>query len=541
MLMVPTAIVAIAAGALHIAEWLGAAPLWVDEEMIALNIRDRGFAGLPGSLWLGQAAPLGWLFIQRAVLVTLGTSEISLRLVPLLFGLATLGAAVWVGQRWLGRPAAILFVLLCGLGEWISRYCFELKHYSADAFFALLLPALAARAADETDAGRAPARWQNWWLAAALAQWFAFGAALVTPACATLVAIAVARRFGARGVLRFAASGLLWVLSFGAHYLVSVQYANRSQYLRNYWAEYFAPQGAGPSETLEWLVERFSDLAADPGGASLAFTFWGCAILGFAVSRRRTIAAVFASVPIVAFILGLARVVPLSGRISLWVVPSLYLGLTLLVDAGVRHARDAWRTSRRRRVTAAAIAAAAGLIVSANIFVRGAERVDLARPRESNRGLNDRDAIAWLMARHEPGEIVMSTRLGWPAVWWYGGIPIDPRIPGGYMRDGSIMFEVVHVRDQPDCLERMEAALAKYRRIAVHVGFPDMSSGFFERLMEDLSRFGAVVDRADFADSRVAIVDLHPPGTPPAPVATTGSSDTDPPRGCVEIRSARRW
>ena len=34
--------------------------------MVALNFRDRSFPDLPGPLWLGQAAPLGWLALQRA-------------------------------------------------------------------------------------------------------------------------------------------------------------------------------------------------------------------------------------------------------------------------------------------------------------------------------------------------------------------------------------------------------------------------------------------------------------------------------------------
>ena len=42
-------------------QWAAARPLWLDEEMIALNFRDRTFAGLGGRLWLDQSAPLGWL------------------------------------------------------------------------------------------------------------------------------------------------------------------------------------------------------------------------------------------------------------------------------------------------------------------------------------------------------------------------------------------------------------------------------------------------------------------------------------------------
>ena len=50
-------------------------PLWLDEETIALNVRDRAFSQLGGPLWLGQSAPFGWLVFERAAILALGTSE----------------------------------------------------------------------------------------------------------------------------------------------------------------------------------------------------------------------------------------------------------------------------------------------------------------------------------------------------------------------------------------------------------------------------------------------------------------------------------
>src|SRR6185295_15231219 len=73
-----------------VAVWLAAPPFWLDEEMIALNIRDRGFTELAGALWLGQSAPLGWLIVQHSIVGLFGTGELVLRFVPLAFGLATI-------------------------------------------------------------------------------------------------------------------------------------------------------------------------------------------------------------------------------------------------------------------------------------------------------------------------------------------------------------------------------------------------------------------------------------------------------------------
>jgi hypothetical protein len=163
----PAVAIALVGAGLDVAQWFRAIPFWVDEEMIAINLRDRPFSNLAGGLWLAQSAPLAWLIAQRSVVVTLGTDEMMLRLVPLLFGIATLGAALWIGRRWLHPLSASLLVLMIALGQWLSHYRFEVKHYSADALWALLLPALAAWASRRTSrqerhsgAGRAGGPWQ---------------------------------------------------------------------------------------------------------------------------------------------------------------------------------------------------------------------------------------------------------------------------------------------------------------------------------------------------------------------------------------------
>ena len=219
--------IAVAAIAIDIYQWRAALPLWVDEEAIALNLRDRSMADLAGALWLGQSAPFGWLVLERIAMAILGTGEAAMRAVPLLFGIATVGVAVWVGRRWMGRIAAVVFVLLCWISPSLSHYRFEVKHYTADVLFGLLLPALAAWAIEaDRSADRARRVWL-WWIAAAIGHWFANGALLVTPACAIFLCVVVWRRDGRRATVWFSVGGLMWLASFGLHYLISVRYTRQ--------------------------------------------------------------------------------------------------------------------------------------------------------------------------------------------------------------------------------------------------------------------------------------------------------------------------
>lgn len=535
-------VVAILAVGADLAQWLRAAPLWVDEEMIALNVRDRAFSELPGPLWLGQGAPLGWMFLERGAILALGTSELSLRLWPLLFGVATIAAAVRVGARWLNPLSGVLLVVVVWIGQWMSHYRFEVKHYSADALFALLLPALAAWAAEADDVETARWRYTRWWVVAALAQWFAYGALLVTPACALVLALILLRKHGVRAAVHFSIAGVAWLVSLGAHYLLSLQHTHHSRHLRGYWSGDLAPESMSVLEIPLWIWGRLDELASNPGGTTLALALWIAAVAGFALNGRRALAAMFAVVPLSAFVLAALRLVPLSDRLALWIVPALYVGVVLLFDAGARNLLKPWTFRTMPRVAVGTIALVGALYVGRDIITEGRRNLDVGRPGDSNHALDDRAAVAWLMARREPGDVIMTTPLGWPALRWYGDISLR-RYPGGRLPDGSVMFEVSAETPLTGCRDTLREALAGRRRVLVHVGFPDMPNGFYERVVSELSAYGTVVASARFSHlSRTAVIELHPPGLEPeSPASGAENGEPSPAVGCIAVRTARRW
>src|SRR5262249_44132101 len=158
------------------------------------------------------------------VLLVFGNGELALRIVPVAFGIATLAAALWIGRRYFGPLGATLLVLLCATGQWLTLYNLELKPYAGDAFFALLLPALAARAAEE------PRRAIVFWTVAAAGAWFANGAFLVTPAAAAALALASWQRGGWRAAWRVTAPAPIWLASFAAVYAITIRHAIGSSY-----------------------------------------------------------------------------------------------------------------------------------------------------------------------------------------------------------------------------------------------------------------------------------------------------------------------
>lgn len=537
----PAAAVALGAAAFIFHQWAGARPLWVDEEMIAINIRDRAMADLPGSLWLGQSAPLGWLIMQRLMLTAAGAGEQTLRFLPALFGAATLAAAAWAGRRWMTPAAAFVFTLLLAFGLWISFYPLELKHYSADAFWGLMVPALAAWALDAREAGTVRRRAVVWWAVAALAHWLSNGGLFAVPGPAVVLAAAIWRRHGRREATVFALAGLGWLASFAVYYAVSLSHTHGNQYLRRFWIEDVVPSGAGIAGTVQWFWSRLEPLALNPAGTGRWLLLWIGALAGFALAKPRILGAMLSTLPLTALALAAAGLVPLRERFSLWIVPALYAGIALLADRGVRLMREGMRSRRVVLLAPALVMAGVVFVLASDIVARGLHDVRHGRGTDTNRGLDDREAAHWLLAQRKPGDAILTTRLGWPALWWYGGIrphgDAAAAVAAGF-------FEVGYLRTDAPCPpEQLREALRPHTRALIYVGFPDMAAGYGTLLLEQLDGLGVIAYYRAVADGFVAVVELHTPGARERSLDLLPSSRLEMPMrgGCVAVAPARLW
>ncbi len=531
---------AAAAIAVDIYQWRAALPLWVDEEAIALNLRDRSIGELAGVLWLGQSAPFGWLVLERTAMSILGTGEAALRAVPLLFGMATLILAVWVGRRWMGRIAAMSFVLLCWIGPLLAHYRFEVKHYTADIFFGLLLPVLAAWAVEAAASADRTRRVWVWWTVAAIGHWFANGALLATPACAIFLCVVVWRRDGRRAAAQFAAGGLIWIVSFALHYLVSARYTVHSTYFRSTWIAELLPPSLGLIGSIGWLFDRLALLAVNPGGTALWTLLWISALCGWAFGIARPLGFVLAGVALSAF--AFSGVVPLYQRFSIWIVPALYAGVALLIDRAVRIGYEAFARRRWAPLTAALLVLLVQFRLVADVFVRGRVELDARRASTDKHRLDDRAAVRWLMSQRRPGDVLVSTHLALEAVWWYGMIPLsDEAGAGAVLDDGSPIYEVGPAIDCRS--QRLTDALKNHPRVLLYLGF-DPTPSFDRLLLDTLAQLGGMTAYQEFSQLGLAAVfDLNAAAsdntiTQLNRAATLEHATTD---GCIGVRRAERW
>ena len=517
--------------------------------MIALNARWRPFADLPGSLWLDQTAPLGWLALERLALLTFGLDERAARALTIVFGIGTLSVAVWIGRRWMTPLGAVILVALCSIAPWLVFFTLELKHYSADACLALLLPALAAWAGEAGTSDRVIRRAAVWWTVAAAGVWLSNGATFVAPACAAVLLGTIWRQYGARQAARAAVPGLVWMLAFGAHYALALRHALGNAYLENYWKFAFPPVSEGVGATLWWVQNWFRGFAIKPVGTAHWPLFWAATIAGYAYATARygLLGIAFAAVPVSALALGVFQIVPPFERLGLWCVPALYVGLALCADAGYRLAFESRRRPNLLRTGVAVAAMAAAFIVSLDIVTNGRRELG-ARKADSNYGLDDRSAVRRLQGLRQPGDLVLTTHFGLAGLWWYAGVNISDARGGGRLGDSPV-FEISHETRRSRCArgkEEMDLLLRRAGRAVVYLGFrmnvePD---GFDRLVLDELSRRGAVVGYRRYADlSHVAAFDFNQP--PSGDSARFFTDFTEPPgrplSGCVTVRPARRW
>jgi len=510
-------------------------PLWLDEQMIARNIRDRGFADLAGALDFNQSAPLAWLWAERALVSLFGTSELVLRALPLAASIGTLALAWWLGRRWLGTVGAFALVALFATNESLLRYATEVKQYSGDLFWTtlLLLLAMAVTAGEP--------RYLRWWLVAAVACLFSMGAMLATPVFATVIVVTAWLRGRWREAWRATWPFVIWFGAFAVHYALSLRHVLASDYMANFWGRRgYPPASAGPRAIAEWCYDRLVVLANDPLGLDaygvgrewftlVGRTFWVLVLVGLVVAavRRPAWAALLGGVVAFGFALAVAELVPLYMRLAMWIIPSLFVAVAFTVDAAA--AAVAWAVRppaagagpapdgvpqpppvRARRVTlparlrlpARAGAGAAGALTVLAIAAAVAPLTVVPFQRPAPPRVDYRAGVGWLASAYQPGDLTIAVFGSQHAIGWYGEGRLEPhraviadQAPGRACTPGGL-----------------GAALAGHRRVLL---FGDLRDPYQRstaaQLEADLAPMAAHVESASFGWGSLAkIIELKP-------------------------------
>jgi hypothetical protein len=325
-------VIVLAGATFRIRQYATNQSLWMDEAMIALNVLERSFAGLLAPLDMNQAAPPGFLFVEKALSKLFGASEFVLRAYPLLCSVASLVLGAVVALRTTGQVGACVSVGLLATCGALITHSTEAKQYSSDAAVSLILLALALRARSERL--RAPALLVLGGVGAVVV-WFSHPAIFVVAGICLYLVVLHGREAPA------APSRLLLVfvpvaVSFAALYALNLSHGARSEYLHHYWRDYFAPFPPRSVQDVRWYLQYPVRVFEDPLSLALpdvgAFLFLaGC--IAYA-NREDAYDAILLLVPIACALLASALgLYPFGGRLLVFLVPMVSLVIGHGVDA----------------------------------------------------------------------------------------------------------------------------------------------------------------------------------------------------------------
>ncbi len=436
--------------------YLLAFPIWQDEAFLCVNLLERGYLELLQPLAHHQVCPILFLWIQASIIRLLGFSEYTLRLFPLICGIAGLFLFWHVAARLLRGTALLFAVGIFAVGYPLIRYACEAKPYGCDMFASLVLFALAvhwwvagakhgvplaSRQCDSEGTGKMPVAPDRWLWALVFCVPLALG--LSYPAVFTAVGVSLAvayglwtrgrvadveRTEGVAGVLpiyrdRDGPEGTgkmpvarggwpVWVCynvvlltSFAGIYALSTgpQSVAELAWMRDYWKSIFPPLDSALGLAQWFVVAHTSELLQYPvGGARGASTLTTicCAAAAVVLWRRRQrwliVLCLAPLLPNLAAAL-LGRY-PYGGsvRFVLYMAPAV----CLLAGLGVAALLSRLGTVHTRR----GVWMVTGLLAAVAI---GSIGRDFAKPYRTRDVLRQRDFARWFWFNKEyDGEVV---------------------------------------------------------------------------------------------------------------------------------------
>lgn len=405
--------------------------LWLDEAQLVNGVVSRSAWQLvTEALPSDQVAPPGFVLLMHASMRALGATESAARLVPLLAGIATVLLAVVVAGRLFATAAArVAFVALVAGAPALVYYSVEAKQYGLDPLTTLGAIALAASP-----------RVGPWLLAVAgsTAVWLSHTAPLaLLPLGLTRLAVVVRERRWTE-MPALVGVGVAWLASFGTMYAVTAISVVHNPTLARYWRTAFAPAPC-TSDARAWYGHVGRDTVGmaflRAGPDALAPGLWWrpwldvVVLLGagaglIALGRRHAATAVVsAGTLLTALGASAAHRYPLDGRLLLFGVPIVFLGLAAGIDALTRRG-DRTVAVVPWMLTASVVGLVAGPM--------------LAMARHPLRGSDVKGALAYVETHARPGDRLALSAWSVPAATFHArqvdlhALAVGPRVPASF-------------------------------------------------------------------------------------------------------------
>jgi hypothetical protein len=306
--------------ALRLRQYLLNRSFWADEASLAVNLVERNFEELTGLLDYHQAAPVGFLFIEKLSILVLGNRDYVLRLFLLLAGSLAVYLIYRISHALFGT-IGLFAVSMFSLSWWLVHYSSELKQYGSDVMVALLLVYLALNCLREN------AQAKDFLLlggVGAVVIWISHPSVFIMVGVGLALALEKITRKGFVPWTWIFAIGLGWLASFGLEYTVSLRHIIADAYLVDYWHRDYAPMP--PWSDVGWYRKAYFSFlffAFHRADDLMAWTTLGLTALGSLslLMRDRKAALLLVSPFVMTGVASALHRYPLKDRFMLFLVP----------------------------------------------------------------------------------------------------------------------------------------------------------------------------------------------------------------------------
>ena len=373
-----------------------------DDACLALNLISRNWSGLFKTLDYEQAAPVGFLLGESALVHLFGSNEYALRIWPALASLTSVPAFWWLASKKLERSQSLVAVGFFSVSQALVGASALVKQYSTEVLVSILLAIAFDRlfAANASKRGAACAA-----ITGTVAVWFSFPAVFFVGGTIATLLIAAWRDRG-----RLASTiGIcsIWLSSIALAYFFSIRPGLQDSALLSMWTDDFIPI-SHPRLLPGSIWRAVKELGAVSTSVRLGPPAALCLIIAVAfvaVSKRSDLNLAIVFTMCLTFLAAGLQRYPLSGRFLFFAAP-----LVLLLTCGV--VGDLVRTQSPQVSFCGALAVSAALLYSALSLVKN----DLNR----NVGFDDpRGVLAEVRREWTGGDIIYASHAGTPPLLYY--------------------------------------------------------------------------------------------------------------------------
>jgi len=302
--------------------------LFIDEASLARNLAEKSYLDFFTTLSYEQYAPPLFMVESKLMIQLVGNYEWAMRIIPFIAGLGSMWLLWSLLNEWMRSPLVKIYGLSLFCFSFLAiRYGTEFKQYSGDAFLSLAFVWLAWKY-----------RLGEWQARKALV-WAGIGSVGIwysMPLVFTLTGVGMF--FLLRNRVKYLQVGisiLTWLLSFGFYYFLILGKDIGSEYLENFFNDYFFNVFSFSGEVWANNLSLISDLfrnVTDKTAVSIGFGMMAFGVGVFQLVKEEKQKAVLLLLPVLSlFCASVFHYYNLMARLTVFILPIL----TLIICHGV--------------------------------------------------------------------------------------------------------------------------------------------------------------------------------------------------------------